>query len=240
MALPFRGLRAFLEKECSTHLLSLWSPAYSMYIGPVACAWAARGSFPILVVYHRAFNIRKDNPRPHTGDAENLGVHMIPPHISDFWTLRGATNISLGRSERCQHGAFSGVGAIVALFLPAECPVGVGMWGIFGKPLKRAIRNTSGLHAVLTIWLRSSSALDSVCVACCLFLSTGSHHVRIQIHAPGLNETASALIGKLYRCSTGAGHLFIHIDGCCSEFLNWTFCKLFDKLVQWRWFHRIL
>ena len=28
------------------------------------------------------------------------------------------------------------------------------------------------------------------------------------------NETASALIGELSRCSTGAGHLFIHTDGC--------------------------
>ena len=55
----------------------------------------------------------------------------------------------------------------------------------------------------------------------------------------GFNETASALIGELYRCSTGAGHLFIHTDGCCSEFLNWNFCKLFDKLVQWRWFHSL-
>ena len=55
----------------------------------------------------------------------------------------------------------------------------------------------------------------------------------------GFNETASALIGEFYRCSTGAGHLFIHTNGSCSEFLNWNFCKLFDKLVQWRWFHRI-
>jgi hypothetical protein len=55
----------------------------------------------------------------------------------------------------------------------------------------------------------------------------------------GFSETASALIGELYRCSTGAGHLFVHTDGCCSEFLNWMFCNLFDKLVQWRWFHRI-
>ena len=30
------------------------------------------------------------------------------------------------------------------------------MWGIFGKPLKRAIRNTPGLHAVLTTCLRFS------------------------------------------------------------------------------------
>ena len=55
----------------------------------------------------------------------------------------------------------------------------------------------------------------------------------------GFNETASALIGELYRFSTGAGHLFIHTDGCCSEFLNWGIVNLFDKLVRWRWFHRI-
>ena len=40
---------------------------------------------------------------------------------------------------------------IVASFVPAECPKGGGMWGIFGKPLKRAIWNTLGLHVVLTI-----------------------------------------------------------------------------------------
>ena len=55
----------------------------------------------------------------------------------------------------------------------------------------------------------------------------------------GPNETASALIGELYTCSTGAGHLFIHTDGCCSEFLNWVVSNLYDKLVQWRWFHHI-
>ena len=93
-----------------------------------------------------------------------------------------ARNISLGRAVSCQHGAFSGVGAFVVSFVPAECPVGGGMWGIFGKPLKRAIRNTPGLHAVLTTCLRFFSALDSACVACCLFLLTGSHHVFIQIH----------------------------------------------------------
>ena len=56
------------------------------------------------------------------------------------------------------------------------------MWGIFGKPLKRAIWNTLGLHAVLTTCLRFSSVLD---VVCCLFLSTGSCHVFIQIHSTG-------------------------------------------------------
>ena len=57
------------------------------------------------------------------------------------------------------------------------------MWRIFGKLLKRAIRNTLGLHAVLMVCLKILSFLDTACVACCLFLSTGSHHVCIQIHA---------------------------------------------------------
>ena len=50
-----------------------------------------------------------------------------------------------------QPGGFSLVGVIVALFVPTVCPIGGGMWDIFGKPLKRAIRNTPGLHAVLTV-----------------------------------------------------------------------------------------
>ena len=56
------------------------------------------------------------------------------------------------------------------------------MWGRFRKPLKRAIRNTPGLHAVLTVCFRFSSVLDGACVACCLVLSTGSYHIFIQIH----------------------------------------------------------
>ena len=56
------------------------------------------------------------------------------------------------------------------------------MWGIFEKPLKGAIWNTVGLHAVLTAYLRISSILDNMCAACCPFLSTGTHHVRLQIH----------------------------------------------------------
>ena len=51
------------------------------------------------------------------------------------------------------------------------------MWGIFGKPLKRAIWNTPGLHVVLTVCLRFSSVFDGVCAACCLFLSPGSYHI---------------------------------------------------------------
>ena len=57
------------------------------------------------------------------------------------------------------------------------------MRGISGKPLKRAIWNTLGLHVVLTTCLRVSSVLDGACVACCFFLLTGSCHVFIQIHA---------------------------------------------------------
>ena len=82
-------------------------------------------------------------------------------------------------------GGFSVVVVIVALFVPDVCPVGGGMWGIFGKPLKRAIWNTLGLHAVLTTCLRFSSVSDRACVACCLFFSSGSYHVRIQILSMG-------------------------------------------------------
>ena len=49
------------------------------------------------------------------------------------------------------------------------------MWGIFGKPLRRANWITLGLHVVLTVCSRFSSVLDRACVACCLCLSTGIH-----------------------------------------------------------------
>ena len=35
-------------------------------------------------------------------------------------------HISLGRTGKCQHGAFSGIAAIVALLAPTVCPVGGG------------------------------------------------------------------------------------------------------------------
>ena len=119
---------------------------------------------------HLRANLRGCSPR---------GAHSAARHAT---SARHAQHISRGRAVSCQHGAFSGVGAFVVSFVPAECPVGGGMWVIFGKPLKWAIRNTPGLHAVLTTCLRFLSALDSACVACCLFLLTGSHHVFIQIH----------------------------------------------------------
>ena len=90
------------------------------------------------------------------------------------------SHLSRGHQVLCQHGAFSGVGAVVASFMPTECPQGGG--GIFGKSLKRAICNTLGLHAVLTTCLGFLSLLDDGCVACCLLLSC-SYHVCIQIHA---------------------------------------------------------
>ena len=53
------------------------------------------------------------------------------------------------------------------------------MGGRFEKPLKGAIWNTLGLHAILTTCLRFLSVLDDACVACCFFLSTHSYHVCI-------------------------------------------------------------
>ena len=58
--------------------------------------------------------------------------------------LDRARDISWGRPWFCQHGAFSGVGAIVASFVSTGCPVGRGMWGRFGKPLKRAFWRCMG------------------------------------------------------------------------------------------------
>ena len=62
---------------------------------------------------------------------------------------------------------------------PTHPPTHRGMWGIFGKPLKRAVWNTLELHVVVTVCLRFLSFLDGACVACCLLLSTGSHYARV-------------------------------------------------------------
>ena len=109
------------------------------------------------------------------------------------------------------------------------------MWGIFGKPLKRAIRNTLGLHAVLTVCLIFLSFLDAACVACCLFLSTGSHHVCIQIHATCCcvpRCTIKAIGSEKSAC-------FSIPMGAALNFEDFAFCNRYDKLVQWRWFHHI-
>ena len=58
------------------------------------------------------------------------------------WRAESTDYFSRGHSELRQLGGFSGVGAIAPSFVPAECSGGRGTWGIFGKPLKSAIRNT--------------------------------------------------------------------------------------------------
>ena len=115
-----------------------------------------------------------------------------------------------GRLRFCQLCAFLGVGALVASFVLTECPRGRGMWGIFGKPLKKAFWSTLGLHAVLATCLRISSVLDGACVACCPFLSAGSYHVCLQIHATCCclprctTEAFGAEESSLWGCLVGA------------------------------------
>ena len=133
------------------------------------------------------------------------GCQRVPCNV--MWTF----HISLGRYRSCQHGAFSGVGSIVASFVSTECPKGRGMWGIFGKPLKKAIWNTPGLHPVLTTCVRFLSVSDDVCAACCPLLLTGTHHVCLQIHATCCclprctTETFGAEKSSLWGCQVGAG-----------------------------------
>ena len=57
--------------------------------------------------------------------------------------------------------------------------------GYIRKALEKGYLEHLGLHAVPTTCLRFSSVLVDACVACRLFLSTGSYHVRIQIHSTG-------------------------------------------------------
>ena len=87
-----------------------------------------------------------------------------------------------------------GIGTICANFvrfrgsqpsLPQLCPVSVwggGGMGYIWKALEKGYLDTLGLHVVLMIWVRFSCVLEGAGVACCLFLSTGSYHVRIQIN----------------------------------------------------------
>ena len=134
----------------------------------------------------------------------------VPRCSAVFLVWHCVRHISRGHRISCQRGAFSGVGAFLASFVPADCPKGGGMWGIFEKPLKRAVWNTLGSHAVLATCLRVSSVLDSMCAACCLSLSTGSYYVCMQIHAtccsvPGrTTKTFAAQKGSLWGCRVGA------------------------------------
>ena len=111
-------------------------------------------------------------PPPHTqkgvGEISSAPV-VIRVHII---TLTGTDEgISLGVvGVYASMERFQGLVHLLPHLRPLSVPMGGGgdMWGVFGKALKKAIWNTLGLHAVLTICLRFSSLLDSVCVACCL------------------------------------------------------------------------
>ena len=58
--------------------------------------------------------------------------------------------------------------------------------GYIRKALEKGYLEHPGLHDVLKTCLRYLSVLDDACAACCLFLSPGSYHVRIQISPHGL------------------------------------------------------
>ena len=83
--------------------------------------------------------------------------------------------------------------------------------GYIRKALEKGYLEHPGLHVVLTVCLRFLSFLDSACVACWLFLSTDSHHVRIQIHGtccciPGCTATTfDSQKSTLWGCYLGAG-----------------------------------
>ena len=60
-----------------------------------------------------------------------------------------------------------------------------GMWGIFGKPSKRAIWNTLGLHAVPPICLRFSSGTKTIWPKMALFPVRKQGHSRPNSFIPG-------------------------------------------------------
>ena len=73
--------------------------------------------------------------RAYEPDSEGLGAANV--FSSCIMIDKIPLDISLGHRISCQHEAFSGVGAFLASFVPAECPKGGGgMWGILEKPLK--------------------------------------------------------------------------------------------------------
>ena len=69
----------------------------------------------------------------------------------------GVQHISLGDGgDYANTERFQGSVPLLLRLCPLSVPEGGGggMWGTFGKPSKRAIWNTPGLHAVLTTCLR--------------------------------------------------------------------------------------
>ena len=162
----------------------------------------------------------------HADHFGRLILHSVIYHV----------HISRGPSHLCQLGGFSGVGAIVASFLPTECSGGMGMWGIFGKPLKRAIWNTPGLHAVQTICLRFSSFFGQ-CLCCLLPLFVNRQPPCLHTNSgtpcciPRCTTKASGTEkGMLWRCNLGAGYSpevlqpypgFVWVKSGYSEAIAW-------------------
>ena len=85
--------------------------------------------------------------------------------------------------------------------------------GYLRKALEKGYLEALGPHAVLTTCLRFSSVLGGAPVACCLFLSTGSYHVCIQIHATPCcfprctTETFGVQKSALWGCELCEGEL---------------------------------
>ena len=112
-----------------------------------------------LVKYHKATVTPTSGQPPYT--------YLVPPmlHPISLRDVRFGAN-----TERC-------LGSVP--LLPHLCPLSVpkgggGMWGIFGKPLKRATDDMFEMFVPFR---------DDARVACYLLLSTGSHHVCIQMHS---------------------------------------------------------
>ena len=79
------------------------------------------------------------------------------------------------------------------------------------KALEKGYWDHLSLHAVLTTRPSVSSFSDGACVPCCLFLSTGSYHVCIQIYTRGCcfpqctTKAFGAQKSALRGCKVGAG-----------------------------------
>ena len=70
-------------------------------------------------------------------------------------------HISRGHGKCTNTERFPGSLALLPLLAPTEWSIGRDTWGIFGQPLQRAMWNTRGLHAELSICGRDVSVWDS-------------------------------------------------------------------------------
>ena len=82
-----------------------------------------------------------------------------------LWRITIGLSLSESSFETCTTACRFNTMVLVCFCLLNLGPLSSGpvMWGIFGKPLKRAIWNTLGLHAVLTTYLRFSVLAASFC-----------------------------------------------------------------------------